>query len=240
MLSGMSGGHVDSKTLHILQLSISEFFRRNRAVWFLTFSEPPHDGPGERLWTKDEAEEHFKPFRDRCRRDGIELLVVWELQKRGAWHPHCLVNRRFNVDEMRPWMMERGWGQQMRFEWVDNRVVIIGPDGHTMMKEGESKVVSYLTKRLQWYLTKSVASAETDKKKVFGGSHVVKAGTTRFKWAPWEKPGAYLWAMGVMLFSQLYGEPPRFRDMGHVMRLGVEESGWAQIDPWWEFSVPSS
>lgn len=44
--------------------------------------------------------------------------------------------------------------------------------------------------------------------------------------------------MGRSLFIELYGRLPKFRDMRHVMRLGVEDTGWANIDFLWEFSIP--
>jgi len=230
-----------AKTLEVARLSIAQYFRRNldadRAVYFWTFSEPGR-AAGESLWTKDEAEAHFKPFRDLCARRGIELIAVWERQDRGAWHPHCLVNRYLDVNRVRPWMMARGWGPQMRVEQVRiDRVYVTegGVSGWKTTCEGGRWIVRYLTK----YLTKGMQGDLSTKKKLFSGSARVKAGTTRFKWLPHIKAGAYLFAAGIELFAVLYGRPPKFRDMATVIRIGVEETGWAAIDPWWEFSVPA-
>jgi hypothetical protein len=226
-----------SKSLLVAEVSIEQFFRRNLDVYFWTFTEPGRP-KGEAMWTKDEAEERFKPFRDLCGRRGVELLVVWELQERGSWHPHCLLNHYFDVVWLRRWMMKRGWGQQMRAEhYYGWRRGVDGCPGG--VREAIARVQGYLVKRLKGYLTKGVVEGGTLHKKKFGASGAgVKVGNTSFKWAPWVKPGAYLYAWGVELFRQLEGRFPRWEDMGRVIRLGVEESGWAEVDPWWNFSVP--
>jgi len=231
-----------AKSLYVARVSIEQFFARHDYVVFWTFSEPGRK-EGEPLWTKDEAEAHFKPFRDLCARRGFDLLVVWERQKRGAWHPHCLVNHWIDVGKLRPWMMARGWGQQMRAD------IVVGrgewrkqSDARGVWRPcgaGVGRVIHYLTK----YLTKGFGSssdrAAATKKKMFSGTAATKAGTTNFKWVPEEHPGSYLWAWGRELFSQLNGHPPSFRNVGEVLRLGVEVTGWADIDPWWHFTCPS-
>jgi len=232
-------GSSKAKSLYIARVSIEQFFLRNKVVWFWTFSEPGRK-EGEPLWTKDEAEAHFKPFRDLCARRGVDLLVVWERQKRGAWHPHCLVNHYIDVNQLRPWMVARGWGQQMRADIVGGgQISTGGRNGRGVWRpqwEGGGRIISYLTK----YLTKGFGSstdrAAAAKKKCFSGSVSVKQGTTNFKWMPEERPGAYLWSWGRELFSQLNGHPPTFRNIGEVIRLGVEHSGWANVDPWWTFN----
>jgi len=236
-----SGGLVSSskaKTLLVARTSIEQFFLQHQDVYFLTFTEPGR-AEGETLWTKDEAEVHFKPFRDLCSRRGIALLVIWERQKRGSWHPHCLIDRFLDINWVRSWMVSRGWGRQMRVEWL-TRHTRTSMSGGVLRAEryhpGMQKVIRYLTK----YLSKSVHStAGCDKKKVFGGSRDSKAGSTAFKWAPWVKAGAYLYAAGCALFFQLNGHRPSFRDMNYVIRLGVEDTGWADYDPLWEFGFPS-
>jgi hypothetical protein len=220
-----------AKSLHVARLSIEEFFRKHRDVYFLTFTEPGRKAD-QSYWTKDEAEAAFKPFRDLCSRRGCELLVVWEIQKRGSWHPHCLVNQRFDVVQMRSWMVARGWGPQMRFVWVTRP-----HSGVSQMPElpEVGRITRYLTK----YLTKSAYSvSDSTKKKVFGGSKSSRAGDTGFKWCPWVKAGSFLWQAGRGLFVQLNGRQPKFRDVREVIRLGVEETDWADYDPLWEFGFP--
>jgi len=234
-----------AKTVHLAKVSIENFFLRHKSVYFLTFSEPGrHDG--EAYWTKDEAEAHFKPFRDYCARRSLELLVFWERQKRGAWHPHCLVNGRLDVNLVRPFMVSRGWGQQMRFEWVTRTTTQTFNDSTGQVQSVTSApkakwLASYLTK----YLTKSMRSTEgATHSKCFGGSSAAKAGGTSFRWAPWVKPGAMLYAAGLSVFLQLNGgesltRSQLFRHTSLIIRLGVEDTGWADIDPWWEFNFPS-
>jgi len=217
------------------------FFRRHSVVYFWTFSEPGrHEGQAH--WTKDEAEAHFKPFRDLCARRHYSVLWVWELQKRGSWHPHCLVSGFFDVNWLRPWMMARGWGQQMRAERAERQQIqVSGRDGRGQWREtlkGGGAIISYLVK----YLGKGfghVMSEGSKKKKLWGGTKTSKAGTTAFSWTPDSgRPGRFLFQAGRELFSQLIGRPPTFRDVAFVIRLGVEDTGWASFDPWWEFGFP--
>jgi hypothetical protein len=227
-----------TKTKEIALVSMECFFRRNLSkTWFWTFSEPGR-AAGEALWSKDEAEKHFKPFKDYCRRQKIELLVIWQLQERGSWHPHCLVNRYIDVNWLRPWMLARGWGQQMKA--IQARVARIAAPGGKWVFDASS--YRPLCLYLMRYLTRAMSSDEVEcalKKKCFSGSGSVKAGTTRFKWMPEIKAGSYLYAHGLDLFLALFGRPPTFKDIGAVIRLGVEETGWAEIDFLWEFGFPS-
>ena len=137
-------------------------------------------------------------------------------------------------------MVQRGWGRQMRLEWLTRHTKTSYPgDGAAPVTEsyspGAQKVARYLTK----YLCKSQAAVATEtKKKVFCSDRASKAGDTGFKWAPWIHPGSYLFAAGVAIFFQLYGHHPHFRDIKHVIRLGVEETNWAEVDFLWEFCFP--
>lgn len=232
-----------AKTVHVARVSIENFFLRHKNVYFLTFSEPGRS-EGEAYWTKDEAESHFKPFRDYCSRRGLELLVFWERQKRGAWHPHCLVDGRIDVNFMRPFMVKRGWGQQMKFKWITRKTSYSFSDsGGVHVVESCPEALSlarYLTK----YLTKSMhSSGVATHKKCFGGSSAAKAGGTSFRWVPWVKPGAMLYAAGLSFFLQLNGGQSvsryeLFRRTSDIIRLGVEVTDWASLDPWWEFQFP--
>lgn len=213
---------------------MEEFFRRNRDVYFITFTEPGR--PDGVYWTKDEAEKHFKPFRDLCARRRVELIVVWEKQQRGAWHPHCLVNQYFDVNTLRPWMVERGWGQIMRLEWVTRHRASVWAQPHAAQMEHchMGRIMRYLSK----YLCKSLHDPEArfaDKSKVFGASRSAKAGGTSFRWAPWVRAGSMLWYYGQEFFVLFHGRQPRFLDSMEVIRLGVEATDWASCDPLWEF-----
>jgi len=216
-----------AKTLHVAQVSIEQFFRQHRDVYFLTFTEPGRKAE-EDYWTKDQAEAAFKPFRDLCARRGVSIIVVWERQKRGSWHPHVLANQFFDVNHLRAWMVERGWGVQMRLEWVTRPV-----EGQGRKVEG---IIRYLTK----YLTKSVHQVSGyEHRKCFCASADAKCGGTSFRWVPWIRPGSYLYAMGFEYFLAMNERFPNFRDVMEVIRYGVEATGWADIDPLWEFGFPS-
>jgi len=221
------------------------FFERNELVYYWTFTFPGDD----RVKDKDEAERRFKPFKDLVnrrhdhRRRKGEMIYFWERQKDGTWHVHLVTNLFLHVNWVRPWMMARGWGQQMRAD------VVVGrgewrKDGDARgvwrpYGSGVGKVIHYLTK----YLTKGFGNsndrAAATKKKMFSGTARTKSGTTNFKWMPDVHPGSYLWAWGRALFAQLNGHPPSFKNVGEVIRLGVEVTQWADVDPWWEFSFPS-
>lgn len=218
------------KTRYLAELSIEQFLRDNpRRSYFYTFTEPPR--PDGNFRTKTEAEAALKPFldvlaKDRRRDPTIGWLVFWERQKRGAWHPHILLNRRFDIGWLRPWMMERGWGEQMFLKHVvhgfesDGRGPRIGP----------ARLVKYLVK----YLTKAQTDDTVEpRKKFFGGSHSAKAGTVKFKWAPWFEPTAMLFFYGRQLYVEMHGEQPTFHAMAYVIRLGVEATDWLSVDPWW-------
>jgi hypothetical protein len=220
------------KTRLVAEVSLFNFIRRWWPhVYFWTFSEPGRK-EGEPLWSKDEAEAHFKPFRDLVRRMGYQMIVIWERQKRGSWHPHCLISGFFDVNFLRVWMMERGWGQQMFVERVNDCPY---NDGHGWRSSGSghsTRIIHYLTK----YLTKSFTAPSDLKKKIFSATHASKAGSTKFSWMATERAGAYLYAHGRSLFLQLYGCLPTFKDMACVIRLGVEETGWADVDFLWMFA----
>lgn len=44
-----------------------------------------------------------------------------------------------------------------------------------------------------------------------------------------------LWYYGQEFFVLLHGRQPKFLDTTEVIRLGVEATDWALVDPWWEF-----
>ena len=226
-----------AKTRYAAIVDLQQFLERNRGrTYFLTFTEPARDlSKGELYWTKTEAEKRLWPFLDHLRRktdEGkpVEFLVVWEMQKRGSWHPHILVNTWLDVMKVRPWMVARGWGQQMRFRFVNTSYVKQQNRGWT---ESEKAVVYYLTK----YLTK--ANAPEPRKKYFGGN--AKSSTVAFKWSPWAgNPLSYLWHHGLQVYREMKqmegGQAPSQAELFHkkdlIVRLGVEATEWLEFDPW--------
>jgi len=222
-------------------VSVEQFLWRHPSTYWWTFTF------ADCLEEKSVAMKRAKPFFDLvARRTGLsrggdsiektkgEYLSFWELQTRGAWHLHVLVSCFFDVNWLRPWMVKRGWGQQMRVEFVRVSHTMSSsewsggqaPGPHT--SHGASKLGRYLTK----YLTKSVDDVKG--KKPFSGSYSAKAGTVKFSWLPEQNPYAYWFYWGRGVFFDLYGRPANFRDFRHVMRLGYEACDWVALDPWTE------
>lgn len=219
------------KTRYIAETSIERFLLTQRNVYLWTFTEPGNDAGNviRKLWTKTEAEEHVKPFLDLLRRRGAEFLLVWELQKRGSWHPHILETARLDVHDVRPWMVARGWGQQMHVDWVVRGGVMHDQHGHPCASQA---LVDYLTKKLRSYLLKArTDDAVEPRKKFFGGTHRSKVGTVKFAWNPWtDTAHSMLYYYGHHLYVQAFQDYPTFRDIPVVMALGVADRNWLDVD----------
>jgi hypothetical protein len=88
----------------------------------------------------------------------------------------------------------------------------------------EAKLISYLVK----YLVKCWHQPGQFRKKLWGGSASARIGTTRFKWAPWVKPGSYIYAAGKEAWESFHqGEVCSFMNMSACMALGLSALGWA-------------
>lgn len=195
-----------------------------RAVYYWTLTM------ADNVTSKDIAEARLKPVKDLIKRKGGVMAGVWENQKRGAWHVHFLTNLYLDVNQFRPWLVQRGWGPIMRVE----RCQVSGhPDGEGRWIADVSSV-QRLVRYLGKYVTKSLVDHNGVKySRVFFASGDVKAGTTRFSWRPEINPSAYLYYWGKFLFYTVYGRCPTFEDVKTVIRLGVEETDWLSVDPWW-------
>jgi len=226
--AGGAVAYTKVKTRYIAELSIERFILEHRNVYFWTFTEPGRVD-GVLLWNKTEAEQHIKPFSDLLRRRGFEFLLVWELQKRGSWHPHFLINGRLDVNEIRPWMMARGWGQQMRVEWVVRGGRMYDNWGNPCET---AALIGYLTKKLRAYLLKARTDDSVEpRKKFFGGTQRSKAGNIKMCWNPYtDTAHSFLYYYGRNLFVDIWGTPPRYRDLPVVMALGVEDRCWFDVD----------
>lgn len=168
------------------------------------------------------------------RRKGAEFLYFWETTKKGRWHVHWVVNKYLDVNKFRPWMMKRGWGQQMRAERVEASPARVNGDTWTSDESNIRRMVTYLIK----YCTKSVVDAQGSKKKVFGASSESKVGTVAFRWCRWINPTSYLYYYGRQLWCQLNAYYPTWKDHAAVVRYGVEATSWLDVDPWWMPSGP--
>lgn len=228
------------KTLHVAQVSVQQFIWTHPSTYYWTFTIH------EAVTDKNVAMHRAKPLFDligrkteivqmageTSRRPG-SYLAFWELQQRGSWHLHLLTGVFFDVNWLRPWLVERGWGPQMRVERVQVcHVAKVEPGRHTTpfgvagVTNGGARLARYLTK----YLTKSLD--DVPHKKPFSGSAAAKCGSIGFQWTPETNPYAYFYYYGRQLFVELYGRQPAFTEFREVTRLGYEAVDWASRDPW--------
>lgn len=213
------------KTLYIAESSINRFFWKHKDVYYWTFTF------ADNVVDKGEAERRVKPLRDAFSRRGFEYFGVWERQTRGAWHLHMLVDHWLDVTKLRPWLVARGWGVQMRAEHVSKRSWYDPERGQWMHDANrENAVKRYLLK----YLTKTFREEVDGKKKIVFSTRGAKSGTTRFKWHWSIHPGAYLYHYGRELFIEVNGRLPRWCDISDVIRFGVEAVDWLSVDPLWD------
>lgn len=239
-----------SKTRYLASVSIENFLLQHSKIYWWTFTEPGsnEDGSPRTCRTKTEAEICLRPFIDLLRRRGISYLVIWELQKnRFSWHPHILTaGARLDVNWLRPWMMKRGWGQQMKVVFLRGGGGELLSSLPSSVRISQENVREYLIKSIRRYLLKARTSdALEPRKKFFGGSRgslddagrwkvnlsPAVAGNTRFSWNPWtDTAHAFLWARGRALYFQMYQKRPSFREMSLVMRLGYEDTSWGDVD----------
>jgi hypothetical protein len=208
-----------AKSLYIASQSIERFVMRPRGCWLLTFTFK------ENINDKAEAEKRFRPFVDLLRRRGVQHLDVWENQTRGSWHVHMLVDRYLDVNEIRKWMVDRGWGPQMRFEKAEGRPVFVEGKGWIEDARGKEKVVRYLCK----YLRKGLGFGSGKRIKLFGGDRCSRVGTTSFKWAPWENATSWLYQVGRDAWMIMHDDrSPRWRDFWRIVELGDIVTGWSK------------
>jgi len=219
-----------AKTRYLAAKSLYAFVWRNPLFYFWTNSFA-----GEGVHDKEIAEQRVKPLKDLLRRRGADSQFFWEPHPGGhGWHLHWVTNIYIDVNKFRPWMVKRGWGQQMRVERVEASPARFNGQAWTTDESCVRRVVLYLVK----YITKNVTDEESGKKKVWSCSRRCKVGTVKFSWCRWIKPGAYLFRHGKSLYIELYGKLPKFTDFSLVERLGVENTNWLEIDPWWMPSGP--
>jgi hypothetical protein len=236
-----------AKTGFISEGSILQFFAKHPVVFYWTFTFI------ENLTDKAEAERRFKKFQDLLRRRGAEWLHVWEPQKRGAWHVHLITDVYLDVNWLRPWMVQRGFGPIMKVYRIERGARWIEGRGWVADTRDVEKLCRYLRK----YLTKSRAESK-DGKKAFGGGGGKrwksmedpgrpgpKVGNTRFAWNPWQdNPMSYLLQMGRLFYRELNGcWPPWEKDavlrtgwFQYLIKLGYEYTNWGDYDPF--FVVP--
>lgn len=209
------------KLRHAATVCCDCFFIRHPVVYFWTFTI------AENVTCKAEVERRFKPFKDLVKRRGGHWLAFWERQERGAWHVHVLTETYFEVEKLRPWMIERGWGPWMKVKRCQPKAHYNGEQWVVDLSSVE-RLVRYLVK----YVTKSLEDDQGGKIRPFAGCKPARTATVSFKWVPWERPFSYLWHMGRSLYCQMYNEFPSWKDSRLLIRMGAEDVGWEAIDPW--------
>lgn len=225
------------KTLYLAEASLVTLLASGQCYyWTLTTAR--------NVTSKAEAEVIAKPLWDRIRHRGGRRLHFWERQERGAWHVHFITDIYLDVNELRPWLIERGWGPQMWADRVRPSNARYQPGvGWATDNSRYIRLIRYLQK----YVTKSITDDQGKRVKPFGGSRSAKMGNCQFKWVPWERPGAYLYAMGLDAYILLYGRVPhlnctlspeiaRLRNTRMLIDLGVSAVNWLDVDPWY---IPS-
>jgi hypothetical protein len=175
------------------------------------------------------------------RRKGAEFLYFWEKHPGGhGWHLHWVTNKYLSLGggdertDFRAWMVKRGWGAIMKVKRVEASPARFNGQTWVSDESNVRAVVLYLVK----YVTKCCVDDNGLKKKSFGASARTKLGTVAFSWCKWINPTTYLYRYGKSMWLDLYGTLPTFKDFAMVVRLGVEDTNWLEIDPWWMPSGP--
>jgi len=186
-----------------------------------------------------EARRLFGKIEDWLRREYPEAswMGVWELQGRGAWHPHWITDERIDVSRLRAFACSVGFGQIMKVKRVIDRkrlevaVRCLRPGEVVDLDAWVGNAVRYLSK----YLLKGhdgEAEARADRHSLmFAGG---KRG--KFWSSACRKVGfaARAWRYGMDWFWKLYNRLPRSpRDFREVWDLG-----WHDMSTHPEGSIP--
>lgn len=189
-------------------VSFAQAYMGNLYFWSFTFAENVQD--------LGEAQKRYKPLADLLRREGVEWMGVWEVQNRGAWHLHVLVNKRMDVAKLRPWLEDRGWGTQMKAVYLDGQK----PPRNGFRQAPKtgmdaSGVIRYLAK----YLTKTTNILCAGKRSLVVCVRKWRTWNTRWQWAG---GSSRLWRLGMEWFMTLHTQLPKFHQYGQVWALGWE------------------
>lgn len=224
-----------AKTRYLAETSLYAFARRNPVFYFWSNSFR-----GDGIHDKTEAERRAKPLKDWLSRQVVggrpaEALFFWEQHPGGhGWHLHWVTNKYIDVNWFRPWMVDRGWGQQMKVKLVTANRARFNGDTWSCDEGHIRAVVLYLVK----YVTKDIFDSGGVRKKVWSCTRACKCGTVRFAWVPWINPLSYLWYYGRQAWSSVSSRSPKLENFNLIYRLGLQVTGWGEIDPWCEVMLP--
>ncbi len=217
-----------SKTRYGFQQASIRFLRqfwRTSKFLTLTFEENVTD--------RAEANRRFKVVEDWLSRREVVWLGVWERQHRGAWHVHLLISHRVQIQELRSFIVRRGWGRICNIRNTGSDVVGRGAQGrrYAWPKNPNDSDFAHCAKYLAKYLDKH--DIENDgmlrKFSLVVGSRSVRCWSTAFAWAD---GGSRAWRFGLPLFYELaqdlgvsnpYGKRATWSNRSLILRLGYEE-----------------
>lgn len=167
---------------------------------------------------------------------------MWQIQQsrltrwgRAVWHLHAVIDVRLDVNWLRDWLGNRGWGRMMR---VDEVGCPSNWDEGKDFEKWQRGVIKRVARYVSRYMTRESPCGENEragKRPVAWWVGKVKCGTVTFAWAGGL---AKLYRLGIGLYLQseslpwwrylqrvreavLAGRGRVFREM--ILRLGLEE-----------------
>jgi hypothetical protein len=196
-----------AKLSYAVALSVQEIVRTSKAPTFDTFTFK------DNITDKLEASKRWRRLKARLKRHylGLRAVGVWQRQTRGAWHFHCVFDRRLDVVSVREWAIECGFGSQLNMR-------AIGDLPGMKQGWGPERVAKYLTR----YVTRDVSEGDPGVRLADYCGDARRA-TTAFVWGGGI---AKLWRLGASAWSDLLGchdgRHPDFEMFWAVVRLGWE------------------
>jgi hypothetical protein len=165
----------------------------------------------ENITDKAEAQRRLKPIADYLLRRGVVLLVIWQQQKRGAWHAHILVNRYVDIVGLRQFAVARGWGNQIN-----------------IVRVGEGRSVENTINYLCRYLTRDFCGQIPLRVRLVGGSKENSVGTVKFSWV---EGLSRAWRVGAELWSAAYKWAPRTEsERAEAFYFGLKVLGYLDFE----------
>lgn len=196
-----------AKLSYAVCLAVREIVRTSAAPTFDTFTFK------ENVTDKLEASKRWRRLKARLQRayPGLRAVGVWQRQRRGAWHFHCVFDRRLDVVSVRAWAEACGFGRELNMRAIGD---LPG------MRQGWSvnRVAQYLVR----YITRDVSEGDAGVRLADYCGDSRKA-TTAFRWGGGV---ARLWRLGRGAWAELFdihdGTGPSFEEFWFVVRLGWE------------------
>lgn len=209
MLRTLRGRVADhrAKLSYAVALGVQEIVRTSKAPTFDTFTF------ADNVTDKLEASKRWRRLKARLKRHypGLRAVGVWQRQHRGAWHFHCVFDRRLDVVSVRAWAVECGFGNQLNMR-------AIGDLPGMKQGWGPERVARYLVR----YITRDVSEGDSGVRLAdYCGDS--RRATTAFRWGGGI---ARLWRLGRQAWAELFdvhdGTGPTFEEFWFVVRLGWE------------------